>query len=109
MNADCPIEIPENERNQRIIVNAFTAGLLERSTLGGMLIAGSPVRWLMPEDLTVPAHQTIFRAILNLHQRNVTVDPVTVAAELDCRGELAAVGGVDYLMELTAHGMGGAK
>lgn len=44
-----------------------------------------------------PAHTTIHRAICDLHQETEVVDPVTVAARLTERGELAKAGGAAYL------------
>lgn len=47
-----------------------------------------------------PAHQMIYAAIMSVHDRNETPDPVLVAAELDKRGETTRTGGAPYLFEL---------
>lgn len=50
-----------------------------------------------------PAHETIYLAILAVHERSEeTPDPITVAAELVRTGELVKVGGNGYLMSLPA-------
>ncbi|WP_406401876.1 DnaB-like helicase N-terminal domain-containing protein [Streptomyces uncialis] len=36
------------------------------------------VRWLLPEDLTVPLHTALYRCITTLHRRSEPIDPVTV-------------------------------
>ena len=53
-------------------------------------------------DFYRPAHETIYDAIVDLYGRGEPVDPVTVAAELQRRGELARIGGAPYLHTLSA-------
>ena len=53
-------------------------------------------------DFYRPAHETIFDAIVDLYGRGEPVDPVTVAAELQRRGELVRIGGAPYLHTLSA-------
>ncbi|MGQ0539542.1 MAG: replicative DNA helicase [Gemmatimonadaceae bacterium] len=43
------------------------------------------------------AHRRMFRAMLALNQRGDVVDPLTLAHELETRGELEAAGGKDYV------------
>lgn len=81
----------------------------ERSVIGSLLLAGSPrsatYRYfaevidtgILAEEYYQPAHETIYRAIRDLHAAGEPVDPVTVAAKLTERGELARVGGASYL------------
>ncbi len=45
-------------------------------------------------------HRRIFRAILALNERGSVVDVLTLADELSRRGELDAVGGKDYLLQV---------
>jgi replicative DNA helicase len=45
-------------------------------------------------------HRRIFRAMIAISQRNEVVDPVTLANELNRRGELDASGGKEYIGEL---------
>ena len=46
------------------------------------------------------AHRRMFRAMLAINQRGDVVDPLTLSSELEQRGELAAVGGKDYITNL---------
>lgn len=78
----------------------------ERSVLGGMLLSSTAindvVEVLRPGSFYSPKHQAVFDCILDMTSRNEPVDPVTVAAELETRGELARVGGAPYLHTLIA-------
>jgi len=47
------------------------------------------------------AHQLIFKAMLNMFEKNITIDLLTVKEELQKNGDLEAVGGAPYLVELT--------
>lgn len=55
---------------------------------------------LIPEDFYRPAHERIFRVMLDLHDRGQPVDLVTVTAELQDRKLLEEIGGVSYLSDL---------
>jgi replicative DNA helicase len=48
------------------------------------------------------SHRLVYRAALALHERGVPVDVVTLAAELERRGEIEAAGGRARLHELAA-------
>ncbi|WP_432478338.1 replicative DNA helicase [Nocardioides sp. GXQ0305] len=54
-------------------------------------------------DFYRPAHELIHDAIIDLYGRGEPADPVTVAASLQRRGELARVGGAPYLHTLSAN------
>jgi DnaB-like helicase N terminal domain len=77
----------------------------EQSVLGGMLLSNAAVtdvpERLHADDFYRPVHQNIYDAILDVHTRGDPVDPITVAAELDRRGQLRRVGGAVYLHTLT--------
>ncbi|MER5641854.1 replicative DNA helicase [Kitasatospora sp. NPDC002227] len=77
----------------------------EQSTLGGMLLSKDAIGdvvglGLKGPDFYRPAHETIYAAILDLYAAGEPADPITVAAELTKRGELARVGGASYLHTL---------
>jgi replicative DNA helicase len=76
----------------------------EQSVLGGMLLSkdaiADVVEVLKGADFYRPAHETIFTAILDLYARGEPADPITAAAELTKRGEIARVGGAPYLHTL---------
>lgn len=78
----------------------------EQSTLGGMLLSkdaiADVIERLRRTDFYRPAHQTIFDAIIDLYADGEPADAVTVAAELDRRGQLRRVGGAPYLHTLIA-------
>ena len=78
--------------------------LAEQSVLGGMLLSkdaiSEVVEILRERDFYRPAHELIYDAILDLYSRGEPADPVTVAAELTKRGDLARAGGAPYLHTL---------
>lgn len=78
----------------------------EQSVLGSMLISKDAIADVLEvakaHDFYKPAHETIFDAITDLYARGEPADPVTVAAELQRRGELVRVGGAPYLHTLSA-------
>lgn len=78
----------------------------EQSVLGGMELSKDAIEAVVVDlklkarDFYKPAHQTIFQAICDMYTKGDPVDPVTLAAELTRRGELAKVGGASYLHTL---------
>ncbi|MET7639275.1 replicative DNA helicase [Streptomyces sp. NPDC005438] len=76
----------------------------EQSVLGGMLLSkdaiADVVEVLKGHDFYKPAHETVYQAILDLYAKGEPADPITVAAELTKRGEIARVGGAGYLHSL---------
>jgi replicative DNA helicase len=78
----------------------------EQSVLGGMMLSkdaiADVVEVLRPGDFYRPAHQAVYDCILDLYGRGEPADPITVAAELERKGELRRVGGAPYLHTLIA-------
>ncbi|SES00492.1 replicative DNA helicase [Propionibacterium cyclohexanicum] len=76
----------------------------EQSVLGAMLMSkdaiADVVEQLRSADFYRPAHEAIYEAILDLYGHGEPADAVTVAAELDKRGELNRIGGRVYLVDL---------
>jgi replicative DNA helicase len=85
----------------------------EQLVLGSMMIrvdlngdgANSPAidtvtAALRPGHLFREPHRWLMEAILELDMRGDAVDPVTVASELEARGQLGKVGGAPYLHSL---------
>ncbi|MCB0364195.1 MAG: replicative DNA helicase [Bdellovibrionaceae bacterium] len=76
----------------------------EKSILGGLL--ADPEAWdeiadqISEEDFYKPAHRKVFAAIRELGRRNLPADLVTVGNWLMEKGELEAIGGSPYLVEL---------
>lgn len=52
------------------------------------------------EDFYRPAHQTIWRAVSDMHDRGEPIDLVTFKNELVRLGQLDAVGGIDYIVSI---------
>ena len=79
--------------------------LLEEAILGALMIDREALTivsdLLTPEAFYTAAHQTIYQAIMRLHERQNPVDLLTVTEELRKCGELDGVGGSYYLVELT--------
>lgn len=78
--------------------DAYGSGGVER--LGNPAILDT-ARVLRPEHMFTPRHETIMRAILDMHDDGVVgIDPLVVGDELQRRGQLAKVGGLPYLHTL---------
>src|SRR3954463_3590287 len=79
----------------------------EQSVLGAMLISKDAIadvsEVLRGVDFYRPTHETIHDAIIDLYGRGEPVDMVTVAAELQRRGELQRIGGAPSLHTLSAN------
>ncbi|RRC95395.1 replicative DNA helicase [Schaalia canis] len=78
----------------------------EMSVLGSMMLSPEAIHdvteIIRGSDYYLPAHETIHDIILDLSGRDEPVDAITVAAELQRRGDLTRVGGAAYLHSLIA-------
>ena len=78
----------------------------ERSVLGGMMLSKDAIADVMEQmrgaDFYRPAHEAIHGAVMDLFGRGEPADAVTVANELQKRGDLARIGGTPYLHTLIA-------
>lgn len=76
----------------------------EQSVLGGMMLSkdaiADVVEVLRGSDFYKPAHESIYEAIITLYGHGEPADAVTVADELNKRGELNRIGGATYLHSL---------
>jgi replicative DNA helicase len=76
----------------------------EESVLGSLLLDRDSVikvaPFLKPEDFYREAHGAIYGAVLELYSRREPPDPVTLAAELERKGDLDKVGGYSALIGL---------
>ncbi|MCL8026683.1 replicative DNA helicase [Nocardioides sp. BSK12Z-3] len=79
----------------------------EQSVLGSMLISKEAIsevgEIIRGTDFYRPAHESIFDAIIDLYGRSEPADMITVAHELQRRGELQKIGGAPYLHTLSAN------
>ena len=77
----------------------------EESVLGGILLDNTSIdraiEVLAADDFYRESHRKIFRGMLELSERGELADIITLSEVLRGRGELADVGGVTYLAELT--------
>ena len=55
---------------------------------------------LAPENFFRPAHQRIFEGMLELNLRHIPIDQISLSERLSAEGQLEAVGGRPYLVEL---------
>ena len=56
---------------------------------------------LVPQNFHRPSHSIIFEAMMDLYKRNIPVDPISLAENLRGKGQLDAIGGRTYLLELS--------
>jgi len=78
----------------------------ESSILGGILLENDAINTVVeavtPDDLYRESHRKIFRAMIDLWDRNEPVDLITLSDQLKAKGELDVVGGSAYLAELAS-------
>lgn len=78
----------------------------EKAVLAAMLlgldgeIAEEAIVKLKPEEFYRPAHRKIFEAMQELYNKGIPIDQLSLADRLKARGDLDAVGGKPYLVEL---------
>jgi replicative DNA helicase len=76
----------------------------ERSVLSALLLDARAfidvAEEVRAEDFYHPAHQTLFRAMVSLHEEQRPVDLVTLSDHLTTRKQLDAVGGPVFLAEI---------
>lgn len=78
----------------------------EQATLGSCLIGGTPSldearEIISADDFYRNTHQTLFKILIDMEQKKIKPDLVTVKNELDSCGKLEEIGGLTYLMYLT--------
>ncbi|MFI0141579.1 replicative DNA helicase [Streptomyces luteogriseus] len=103
-------EVPETFRGEGPSGDKFFDRLppqdleAEQAVLGGMLLSRQAitdvVEVLSGRELYRPAHETIFRVIVELYGKGEPADPITVAAALTVSGEISKIGGASYLHTL---------
>ncbi len=79
----------------------------EQSVLGGLMLDASHfdgvTEVLGNQDFYKATHRQIFAVMQDLVEAEQPIDVITVAEELNRRGELKAVGGLGYLTELASN------
>lgn len=105
LNTDFVGELPENNTSRMLPQNIDA----EKSVLGACMLNKVAVEELAPKlaetDFFRPAHQTIFEAIIDLYKRHIDVDQISLAENLQGKGQLEAVGGRNYLLDLASNEM----
>lgn len=126
MSAECltfAIDMPEFDNPQRPrpprVVSDPSAHVppqdieVEQAVLGALMLekdAYSEVSEILtPDSFYDPRHRKIFSAISALGLAERPIDMLTVKDQLAADGELAAVGGPVYLVDLTSHVYSGAN
>jgi replicative DNA helicase len=76
----------------------------EAAVLGGVMLENDAINRVLealrPDDFYRESHRKIFRAMIELSDRNEPVDLVTLSEWMRSKGELEAVGGAAYLASL---------
>ncbi|MDO1604872.1 replicative DNA helicase [Lactobacillus sp. YT155] len=92
MSSDFGNRIPPNDK------------VAEQSVLGAVFLSSGAfvdaIEYLVPEDFYQHANQLVFKAMMNLNDRDEAIDAVTVVNELNKNNELEDVGGASYIAEL---------
>jgi replicative DNA helicase len=78
---------------------------LEEAVLGAILVESKSIMIvidiLAEQSFYTPQHQYIYKAIINLYEKNRPIDILTVSENLKGSGHLEDVGGVYYISTLT--------
>jgi replicative DNA helicase len=76
----------------------------EMGVLGSMMLStdviGDVLQLIREDSFYLPEHVKIYFAIISLYEANKPIDMVLLRDELDSRGDLNAIGGVEYLVRI---------
>ncbi len=79
----------------------------EANVLAAMLLSPEVVNdaasMLRPEDFFRPAHRTLFTSMLEMNERSIPVDSISLIDYLTSIDKLASVGGEAYILELVGN------
>ena len=96
-----PSQVPADGSSNKQVPSNIEA---EKSVLAACVLNGEileeTVLKLKPNDFFRPAHQVIFESITNLNARRIPVDQISLADNLNSTGQLEAIGGRSYIIEL---------
>jgi replicative DNA helicase len=77
----------------------------EQSVIGSMLVDKTSIaeamEVLQTEDFYKDAHKIIFTAVLDLNQKDIAVDIITLTENLKSNDKLDSAGGITYISELS--------
>lgn len=90
-------------RNERVQPQNLEA---EQALLGAMLLSAEVAEGALgkvkSQDFYRPSHGKIFSAMIDLQERSIPIDHLSVADRLESLDSLEAVGGKPYLLELSS-------
>ena len=99
-------------RRNEVSLNAFAPGdkphdlTTERATLAGIFMSNEAFleiqNTLKAEHFFLPAHQEVYKALVQLSFKNIPADLTTLAGYLRETGKLDSVGGAAYLSQIAA-------
>ena len=93
----------DNSSIMRVLPNDVEA---EQAVLGCMIIdkdaAGSALEIVKAEDFYREDNKEIFSAIYDLYEKSKPIDVLSIKEQLRLRGTLEAVGGIEYIAELSS-------
>ncbi len=79
----------------------------EQSVLGSMLLSRDAIidvsEILKAEDFYKESHKKLFDVMMEMFEKDIPVDLVTVVDELRKRNMLEAIGGIDYIASLSSN------
>jgi replicative DNA helicase len=83
----------------------------EQALIGGLMLEPYRIDDLpcSVNDLWDSSHKSILTAMLELSEKNIQIDIITIAERLGAQHLLAAVGGLAYLGELQGNSVGGSN
>ena len=84
-------QVPQNIEAEKSVLAAC---MLNRDAIDEVAVQ------LRPECFFRRSHQLIFASMMDLHSRNMPIDHISLAENLKATGQLEAVGGKAYLVEL---------
>ena len=103
-NPDFAPEVPESSSIRKMEPQNIEA---EKSVLAACLLNQEAIEdvaaKLIPDNFYRAAHQRIFEAMLDLYTRHIPLDQISVADNLKASGQLEAVGGQAYILELASN------
>jgi replicative DNA helicase len=84
--------LPSSIESERVILGAIL--------LDNQLISQA-IEQLQPDDFYSPLHRRIYKAMTNLFERGITIDPILIGEELKKEGQLDTMGGISTITNLT--------
>ena len=103
-NPDFAPEVAGTQPNRKVEPQNIEA---EKSVLAACMLTPAAIEdvaaKLVPENFYRASHQRIFESMVDLYVRHIPIDQISVADNLNAAGQLEAVGGRSYLLELSSN------